>query len=225
MARRTKQDAQATRDHLLDTAELVFQRHGVSRTSLNELAIAAGVTRGAIYWHFQDKVDLFNAMMSRVSLPMEEALDHCGDASVPDTLAQLRSALIGVLEKLVSDPQVRRVFEIAIHKVEYVDELDGVRARHLEVRNGCLASLTRGFAIAIERGQISRQMTPEVAAVGLYALIDGLIQNWILDPQAFALVEVGERVLDSYLAGLAPPAGAATAAAPSRRSRQCSRTP
>ena len=63
MARRTKQEAQATRSHILDTAELVFEQRGVSGTSLGEIAKAAGLTRGAIYWHFKDKADLFNACL------------------------------------------------------------------------------------------------------------------------------------------------------------------
>ena len=66
MARRTKEEAQATRDRILDAAELEFQRHGVSRTSLQAIARAAGVTRGAIYWHFKNKPDLFKAMLKRL---------------------------------------------------------------------------------------------------------------------------------------------------------------
>ncbi len=223
MARRTKQDAQATRDHLLDTAERVFLEHGVSRTSLNVVAAAAGVSRGAIYWHFQDKADLFNAMMDRVSMPMEEAIQRCADPSGADALAQVRSSFVGVLDKLVSDPQVRRVFEIATHKVEYVEELSGVRSRHLAVRNGCMAHVSRALSVAIERKQIGGEVAPDAAAIGLHALIDGLIQNWILDPAAFDLVKVGEQVLDAYLRGLAaaPPVVEAT----SKVSRQCSRTP
>ena len=71
MARRTKEDADATRQALLDAAEAVFYAKGVGRASLAEIAQAAGATRGAIYWHFKDKVDLFNAMMDRVTLPLE----------------------------------------------------------------------------------------------------------------------------------------------------------
>jgi TetR/AcrR family acrAB operon transcriptional repressor len=224
MPRRTKQEAQATRDHLLDTAEIVFQRRGVSRTSLSELAAAAGVTRGAIYWHFEDKADLFNAMMSRVTLPMEKALDCCSEGLPDNMLDQLRSAFDGVMHKLVTDPQVRRVFEIAIHKVEYVDELSGVRDRHLASRNDCLVNVGRALAIAIERGQISSRMSPQAAAIGLHALIDGLVQNWILDPLAFDLQAIGRQALDAYLAGLAAASDVARSP-PSRRSRQNSRTP
>ncbi len=60
MARKTKEQAQATRQHILDVALRLFSQQGVSSTSLAEIAKAAGVTRGAIYWHFKDKSDLFN---------------------------------------------------------------------------------------------------------------------------------------------------------------------
>ncbi len=66
MVRKTKEEAQETRNAILDAAEVVFQEHGVSRTSLAEIAKAAGVTRGAIYWHFENKADLFDAMIQRV---------------------------------------------------------------------------------------------------------------------------------------------------------------
>eukprot|EP01031_Cornospumella_fuschlensis_P049721 gene49721-60863_t len=69
------EDALATRNSLLDAAELLFQAQGVSRTSLNDIAKHAGTTRGAIYWHFKDKADLFNAMMERVTLPLEQSIE------------------------------------------------------------------------------------------------------------------------------------------------------
>jgi TetR/AcrR family acrAB operon transcriptional repressor len=71
VARRTKEEALATRNRLLDAAELLFQAQGVSQTTLQQIAQQAGATRGAIYWHFKDKADLFNAMMERVILPLE----------------------------------------------------------------------------------------------------------------------------------------------------------
>ena len=71
MARRTKEEAQETRGRILDAAESVFHEKGVAHSSLAEIAQVAGVTRGAIYWHFKDKADLFEAMMDRVTLPLE----------------------------------------------------------------------------------------------------------------------------------------------------------
>jgi len=202
MVRRTKQEALATRSHILDTAELVFEQRGVSGTSLHEIAKAAGVTRGAIYWHFEDKADLFNAMMERATMPLEEG-GVCGFGAHELTLAQMRDGMVAVLRQVVADPQMKRVFGIATHKVEYIGEMDAVRERHLSIRSRCLADVERTLKQAIKRGELPRRMPARAAAVGLHALLDGLLQNWMLDPTGFNLVKVGTQVLDAYLAGLA----------------------
>ena len=205
MARRTKEEALATRNLVLDTAELVFERRGVSRTSLNEIAETAGLSRGAIYWHFKDKADLFNAMMERVMLPMEDTLNLGSPTQNMGALASLRQGCVGALKKIVDDPQVRRVFEIAIHKVEYVDELEAVRDRRRDACKGHLDHIERAMAQSIRRGELSRRVSAGTAARGLHSLLEGLFQNWMLDPGAFDLVRVGSQVIDTYLAGLALP--------------------
>lgn len=203
MARKTKAEAQATRHLILDAAERVFDRRGVSRTSLQEVAAEAGVSRGAVYWHFTDKADLFNAMMDRVTLPLEEEVAGSDDPELADPLAYARRLFIRALRQTATDPQLRRVFEIATQKVEYVDELLAVRDRRLGTRNRCLAHVERGLELAMQRGQLAGATPARAAALGLHALIDGLIQNWMLDPSGFDLVEVGTQTLDAYLAGLA----------------------
>lgn len=196
MPRRSKEDALATRASLLDAAEHVFQAQGVSGTSLADIAAAAGTTRGAIYWHFKDKADLYNAMMERVTLPMEHAVTGAG------ALADLRAALLGALEKTATDPQTRRVFEVATHKVEYTDSLGAVRQRHIAVRDECIAGIKQVLHNEARRRGVRLAVPAEAAARGLQAMVDGLIQNWLLDTQAFELVPCGRKVIDTYLGGL-----------------------
>src|SRR5258706_2776656 len=103
MARRTKEEALETRTGILDAAERVFHEKGVAHASLEDIAAAADVTRGAIYWHFKDKADLFDAMMQRVVLPMDairEGADCCRQA---DPLALLRPSPIHGLLRTASD--------------------------------------------------------------------------------------------------------------------------
>ncbi len=135
-------------------------------------------------------------------MPLEEG-GVCGFDANELTLAQMRDGMVAVLRQIVADPQMKRVFGIATHKVEYIGEMDAVRERHLSIRNGCLADVERTLKQAIKNGEISRRMPARAAAVGLHALLDGLLQNWMLDPTGFNLVKVGTQVLDAYLAGLA----------------------
>lgn len=204
MVRRTKAEAEQTRHKLLDAAEQLFLQRGVSRTSLNDIATAAGTTRGAIYWHFQDKADLFNAMMERVTLPLEQALQS---AAQPGTDAQpplkaLLGNLMLALRATMHDPQTRRVFEIATHKVEYVDELHAVAQRRNECIRDLLLMTEQALTLCSGRQGITLPMSARNAALGLHMLVDGLINNWLMDPQAFDLEEVGEQTLRNYLRGL-----------------------
>ena len=204
MVRRTKADALVTRNSLLDAAEHLFQAHGVSRTSLNDIATAAGTTRGAIYWHFKDKADLFNAMMERVTMPLEGALAcAAGKAEAADNpLLSLRDSMMNALKQTATDEQTRRVFEVATHKVEYVSEMQAVRERHLRVRNQCVAMTAKALREVVRREDIKLPMPLPTAALGLHVIMDGLIQNWLLDPLAFDLEKSGRHTMDAYLGGL-----------------------
>ena len=204
MARRTKVDALATRHSLLDAAELLFQVQGVSRTSLNDIARSAGTSRGAIYWHFKDKADLFNAMMERVTLPLEQAFQFQIPATAlgTDPLESLRQVMHQAMLKIATDPRTRRVFEVATQKVEYVDELQAVRVRHLTVRNEFLVQMEHGLALAAATQSLAMRVPVGNAAQGLHAMADGLIQNWLLDSTAFDLVAISRQLIDVYLKGL-----------------------
>jgi len=204
VARRTKEEALATRNRLLDAAELLFQAQGVSQTSLQQIAQQAGATRGAIYWHFKDKADLFNAMMERVILPLE-AGPRAAAAAVgidDDPLAEIEEGMVHALTLMTTDPQVRRVFDVATHKVEYTHDMASVQQRHLSARNACVSDFEKALRLAARRDHIKLPVPGDVAAQGLHALISGLIQNWLLDPTAFDLVPTGRRTFNVYLAGL-----------------------
>jgi TetR/AcrR family acrAB operon transcriptional repressor len=202
MVRRTKEDAAATRNGLLDAAERVFYEKGVSRASLGDIAQAAGATRGAIYWHFKDKVDLFNAMMDRVTLPIESAYGACAAGEGAAPLSRLRGVVEGVLRMVASDERTRRVFEIALYKVEYVNELSGVRDRHIAAAEGFVRKLAEDLRQAADAQGLALRVPPGVAATGLHALFDGLLLGWLLNQGNFDLVAVGRATTDAYLAGL-----------------------
>lgn len=213
MARCTKEEALATRNRLLDAAELVFSEKGVSRTSLSDIAQAADVTRGAIYWHFKNKSDLFNAMMERTTLPMEQALHQVGHDAGADPLQELRRAVSGAMHRIATDERTRRVFEVATHKVEYVDELLAIKARHLECYVEGVGQMQRGLEEAAARRDRSLPVSSAMAAQGLHALVIGLIHSWLLAPASFDLVSVADLAVSTYLAGLGlPPVSASPVA-------------
>jgi TetR/AcrR family acrAB operon transcriptional repressor len=202
MARRTKEEAAATRDSILDAAEKLFVEQGVSRTTLQHIATAAGVTRGAIYWHFDDKGALFNAMMERAILPLEAEMQVLDQVESEDPLVDLRNHMLAVLDRTVNDPGARRVFEIATLKVEFVGEMDAVRQRRKDNMANWMTRAERRIRLAADKGLIGCKVDPSQVALALWIMIDGLIRNWMFDPQDFDLMALGKCVIDPYLDGL-----------------------
>ncbi|QTD45198.1 TetR family transcriptional regulator [Ottowia testudinis] len=204
MARRTKQDAQATREALLDAAERVFEQRGVSRTSLNHIAEAAGLTRGAVYWHFKDKADLFNAMMERVTLPLETELEGLAQCA-GDPVDALVLRIARSLAQIAGDARTQRVLNIATVMVELVEDLGPVRERHVQVDNANVERVTHAFERASAlRGQPLPAPARQLAD-GFHAMVRGLVYGWLLQ-RGFDLEATARVAMAAYLCGIGLPA-------------------
>ena len=227
MPRRTKQAAQVTRAHLLDTAEQVFLARGVARSSLQDIAQAAGLTRGAIYWHFADKLALFDAMVARVHLPLEQALAGAEQAlppvpqassHPPDPLAALRRLALAPFALLAQDEQARRVFTILLHRTEYVGGLDPLAQRQQGAQRDCGQRMERLFQAAHDQGGLAPGMGPRTAAVALLALIDGLLRLCTASGDAvLPMVAPAINALLDGLSGARPPTAGASTGHPTAR--------
>ncbi|ENG2296183.1 multidrug efflux transporter transcriptional repressor AcrR [Escherichia coli] len=174
MARKTKQEAQETRQHILDVALRLFSQQGVSSTSLGEIAKAAGVTRGAIYWHFKDKSDLFSEIWELSESNIGE-LELEYQAKFPgDPLSVLREILIHVLESTVTEERRRLLMEIIFHKCEFVGEMAVVQ--QAQTLKHC-----------IEAKMLPADLMTRRAAIIMRGYISGLMENWLFAPQSFDL--------------------------------------
>lgn len=202
MVRKTREEALATREQLLDAAEQVFQKRGVGHTTLAEVADAAGLTRGAIYWHFKSKADLFEAMVARAELPMDTAMEQMASDSLEDPLGTARACAISALTHLADSPRTRTVFDVVFLRCEYTDDLAVVHDRHLLDRQQCVQHVESAFNQAVQRGQLPSDIDTHLAAQGMYAFVGGLMRDWVQDPSAYDLKAIAPRLIDVYLAGL-----------------------
>jgi TetR/AcrR family acrAB operon transcriptional repressor len=200
VVRRTKDEAAATRELLLDTAEAVFLERGVSRASLQDIAAAAGLTRGAIYWHFKDKAELFSAMMDRVCLPCEGTCAPPPDEGA--ALDALRSMALQPLEQVRDDERTRRVFTIAIHRTEYSTELQVLRQRHQDAIGEYTRELALLVQAAVRAGELRADLDCDTAALVLFAMVDGLLTRSTLDMAPQDCVRTAEAGLAMLLAGM-----------------------
>ncbi|RJG05129.1 TetR family transcriptional regulator [Noviherbaspirillum cavernae] len=199
MARNTKEEAIETRNRILDAAENIFHAQGVARTSLADVANAAHVTRGAIYWHFRNKSDLLNAMFERVRLPMESMIEADAEERDADPLARLRSRFVFVLKETVNNPHSRKVFDILLHKCEFVDESDPFFVRHREITREFMAITVQTLRDAVAKGQLPEDLDVDLAGISIQAIVTGLLNNWLFAPESFDLDAIAAPTIDACI--------------------------
>lgn len=196
MVRRTKAEAEATREALLDAAEEVFFDHGVARTSLEQIARHAGMTRGAVYWHFKNKADLFHALLDRVRMPFEEMLDEVRSTSdIESPLETLRLACLNGLAR-IEQPNARRIHAILLHRCEFFSGINPLEMQSRLVKE-CQAGMREQFLIAHEQGQLAPHLSPDTASRLLQSTLSGLIHDWLRDPDQFSLQTDGSQLINS----------------------------
>ena len=206
MVRRTKEEAQETRTRILDAAEQVFSEKGVSRTSLADIAQTAGVTRGAIYWHFANKGELFTEMFDRVLLPLDELKAASVDPNEADPLGRLIDICTVCLRGTANDPHRRRVFDILFHKCEFVEEMGPVMARYQNTMREGLTNIQTCMRNAISKGQLPADMNVPVAASMVHAFISGSLKDMLFVPEVLDFGRHARQMVESMIDALRSPA-------------------
>jgi AcrR family transcriptional regulator len=205
MARPCKADSDQTRDKILDAAEHEFLESGFSRSTLNGIAKRAGVTRGAIYWHFSDKVALFDGMLERVQLPMETFLCEAVRDTQPPLEALYQLCRESIL-LLLNNPRTQRVYTILFHRCERVAELSDLITRENNMRETMQREVERLLSQAQEDGAVRTNTSAKALAWALKSYIIGIYNLWLQAPADMQLEKQVDHVLELFFDGLRPPA-------------------
>ncbi len=201
MARRTKQDAQATREALLDAAEHVFEQRGVARTSLNHIAEAAGLTRGAVYWHFKDKAELFFAMREDVFSPLVERTDALLlSDQFANPLDAIEASVKEFFRVLEDCSVVREVFEIMISRCEYVDEFTSVQEEVGRPAQTFLTKIEAVYLQAAAKGMLRPGLDPLAMARDTWAFTSGLLHLMLNCQKGSDLPQRVPEMITSHMA-------------------------
>lgn len=178
MARKTKEEANRTREQIIEAARVVFHRHGVSRSTMEQIAQEAGLTRGAVYWHFKDKTELFFAMREDVFCPLTARLDAILFAEgTADPLDAIEAALTELFRLLEESPVMRQMMDIMVLRCEYVDEFASVQEEADRPGLEFMAKVEKVYQRAAAQGYLSRGLALEPAdlARDTWAFATGLL--------------------------------------------------
>jgi TetR/AcrR family acrAB operon transcriptional repressor len=176
MARKTKAEALLTRQQIINAARAVFHKHGVARSSLEQVASTAGLTRGAVYWHFKDKAELFQAMRQDVFDPMDERLDAILlSPQFADPLDAVEAALNELFVALDECPVMRQMLEIMVLRCEYADEFASVQPEVERPGQEFLERLETAYKKASAARTLRAELDPTAIALDTWAFVGGLL--------------------------------------------------
>jgi TetR/AcrR family acrAB operon transcriptional repressor len=201
MARKTKAEAAATRKALLDAALIVFSQKGYTAASLEEIAEHAGVSRGAIYWHFHSKAELYNTLVEETSAQTEQVIRRAV-AEGGGILDTHRRVMIGLLVLLEEDATYRAVQELVLFKTEVTPDLEeGIKIKAAAFRN-IEARIAVTLRAGIAAGEVRADLDPVIGARAALTYINGIISTWLVDQRAFSLREDAPALVDVFIRGI-----------------------
>jgi AcrR family transcriptional regulator len=190
---RKAEQSELTRNALVEAARSLFGDRGYAGVSTEEIVQAAGVTRGALYHHFRDKLDLFTAVVERLEQEMLERIAATA-LEIADPWEQQWAAVGAFLDGCL-DPAVQRIL------LTDAPSVLGLAAwREIEARYG-LALVRGGLQSLTDAGLIEPQPIEPLAHMLLGAMAEaGLLIAQAEDAET-ARREVGDS-LDRILRGL-----------------------
>lgn len=189
-----------TRTLLLRAAARLTATKGFQMTSLDEVAAEAGLTKGAVYWHFASKHDLLLELMQETirkqlkgrpdeisdivgARDQAESLARWLENELPDQNSSTAQAMLFIECSVHPDPQVR----------------DKLRAIVREI----VERTTEWIEASQKNGAITN-LDPNVVAVYLQAVLNGLMLNWLIDPERVQPADWADQLAQLMLYGLQP---------------------
>ena len=201
MVRKTKEDAELTRQRIIDAARAVFLTRGVSRSSLEHIATEATVTRGAVYWHFKNKTDIFYALRDRAFLPLIDRMyDTLGVQSDNiDPLTQIENSLCDTINQLNENTEMRQIYEIMMIKCEYVDEFATVLQQMLSNCSDITEKIQLAYERAKEQNLLTTTLTPHALALDTHLFFSGLLHMWVKDADGSRFRHQAKALIESHM--------------------------
>lgn len=198
--RRTREEAEETRQAIMAAALRTFEERGISKTTLEHIALAAGVTRGAIYHHFVDKQAILAAIREAVSLPLIDRADFklLSDRG-GDPLERVQRFMLDLFRAIEEDATMRRAFAVMSFKCEYVGELEAELDEYVRKIVRTRNQLTEVYADAKARGDLRGCLSPELAALETTVFLAGLMRLCLLDDRRVGARQYAPELIHAHV--------------------------
>lgn len=201
MARKTKADAMETRAEILEAAIQIFLERGVAAATMEQIAERAGFTRGAVYWHFKNKLEIFQQLLEEVHLSFIEGVLSDLDIDHPEPLEQLRNRCVELLLELESDKRKANILRIIFLRGDLAEGTEAMFERRRKNKECNLKLIAAYFERAIQKGHLAKDADPHVLALSLMCYLSGIALEYFRDERAVQLSRNAAKMIDYFFQG------------------------
>ena len=203
MARKTKEEALKTYHLLLDSSAELFHKQGIAATTLHDIAKHAGMTRGAIYWHFENKGDVIKALWERDAAPIFSHFIELLKADADGNQAtHFKSTLKDMFNSVLKDPKASQALRIVLNSSEFTTEQSDLQSfldtKALLFYETILTAVKKLDTLQF----INKKYDATFIAGALWSYLHGLIHiNMRTEVHAFDLTTDSDPLIDLFVDG------------------------
>lgn len=190
-------DKDERRREILSAATRVFSRRGYAATRIEDVALEAGVAKGTVYIYFESRDEILRAAFEAFE---EELLAGVRAVLKRDdpALQRLQAVIRTVLSSMEAEPELARVvldfWAAGTFGGKTGIDFGRIYAEYREILGALLEEAGREGTV--------RQDLPEKTPAVIVGAIEGVLLQWIVDPDAVPLGRMAEPVLDTLFGGL-----------------------
>ncbi|MEA2101234.1 MAG: TetR family transcriptional regulator [Thermodesulfobacteriota bacterium] len=197
--KKTRADALRTRRQILNAALKVFGLKGYAATTLNDIARQAGLTRGAIYWHFENKRKLYEALLKDYYRTIEEKI-KTEITSSKTPLIQLKDGIFKLLNFFSDHQDYRTIEEALLGSPQVQQELAGVLDKQKQLFGQIYVQTRALIKAAIDNGEIRKGVDPDIAASAIISYVNGIKLTRLHNP--LSLNNMVDQLIDLMFKGM-----------------------
>jgi len=200
--KRTKEAALITRRQIIEKAVELFLQKGFSMTTLDEIAKKSDVTRGAIYWHFSDKLDILNELIDTQHGDLSQLLSDLFNSNI-STLAGIEGTVEEIVKHFFETKSFRDFIELTLFKIEYA-QLAKLKTTKTELTEYFIRNFRRVIKEAQNNGHVRPGIDANDVAITITSMINGMYRLYFILPDQVQTKENAMRAFTSYLNLLKP---------------------
>jgi len=198
--RKTKEEAEITKQKIMDAALQLFKNKGFDATRLQDIAKVTGMTRGAIYWHFKNKQDILATLMMDMKKRFEVGLKNYQEEE-GGAIEKLRRLVQDIIMAHTADQRIQDLFIVMMSNYQISEKLRKGRLK-AEFPTQFIDTVGSLIKQGMDENDIRRDIDPDEIAWLVLILLTGSIITHLKFPDAYEVSIIVDRMLDCFTHGI-----------------------